>query len=177
MPTVKKIDIVERLAEDFKTSNVAISTKVTGLSVNQLNSLRSHLRTNGLSYKVIKNTLANIAADNAGKPEFKELLDGPTGLVIGEGDPIESLKLLVSFAKNNELDLSVFAIAMDGQTYDSSQINTLVKLPSRIELIAKLVGMLASQPQRLVTALAGPSTSIVTILSNVLNQKKLEDNI
>ena len=67
MPTVKKIDIVERLAEDFKTSNVAISTKVTGLSVNQLNSLRSHLRTNGLSYKVIKNTLANIAADNAGK--------------------------------------------------------------------------------------------------------------
>ena len=72
--------------------------------------------------------------------------------------------------------MSVFAIAMDGQTYDSTQINTLVKLPSRIELIAKLVGMLASQPQRLVTALAGPSTSIVTILSNVLNQKKLEEN-
>ncbi len=65
---------------------------------------------------------------------------------------------------------------MDGQTYDSTQINTLVKLPSRIELIAKLVGMLAAPPQRLVTVLAGPSTSIVTILSNVLNQKKLEDN-
>ena len=122
-----------------------------------------------------------IAAKAAGfqealKPEFKELLDGPTGLVIGEGDPIESLKLLVSFVKSNDIDLSVFAIAMDGQTYDSSHVNTLVKLPSRIELLSKLVGMLASQPQRLVTALAGPSTSIVTILSNVLKQKQIEEN-
>lgn len=176
MPTVKKIDMVEKLTEDFKTSNVAISTKLTGLSVNQLTSLRAHLRTNGLSYKVIKNTLANIAADNAGKPEFKELLDGPTGLVIGDGDPIESLKLLVSFLKSNDIDLSVFAIAMDGQTYDSSQVNTLVKIPSRIESLSKLVGMIAAQPQRLVTALAEPSRSIVTILSNVLNQKQIEEN-
>lgn len=176
MPTVKKIDTVEKLTEEFKTSNVAISTKLTGLSVNQLTSLRAHLRTNGLSYKVIKNTLANIAADNAGKPEFKELLDGPTGLVIGDGDPIESLKLLVSFLKSNDIDLSVFAIAMDGQTYDSSHVNTLVKIPSRIELLSKLVGMISAQPQRLVTALAEPSRSIVTILSNVLKQKQIEEN-
>jgi ribosomal protein L10 len=72
--------------------------------------------------------LANIAAQNAGKPEFKDLMDGPTGLVIGSGDPIESLKLLVSFAKSNDMDVSIFAIAMEGQTYDSSQVIELAKL-------------------------------------------------
>ena len=172
MPTVKKINIVEKLTQDFQSSNVAISTKVTGLSVNQLTSLRAHLRTNGLSYQVIKNTLANIAAENAGKPEFKDLMDGPTGLVIGSGDPIESLKLLVSFVKNNDMDVSIFAIAMEGQTYDSSQVIELAKLPSRNELLTNFVGLLASPAQRLVTVLVRPSISIVTILSNILDQKQ-----
>lgn len=172
MPTVKKINIVEKLTQDFQSSNVAISTKVTGLSVNQLTSLRAHLRTNGLSYQVIKNTLANIAAENAGKPEFKDLMDGPTGLVIGSGDPIESLKLLVSFVKNNDMDVSIFAIAMEGLTYDSSQVIELAKLPSRNELLTNFVGLLASPAQRLVTVLVRPSISIVTILSNILDQKQ-----
>ena len=99
MPTEQKVESVALLKEKFENASIVISADYTGMSVTAMTSFRHALRDQGVEFRVIKNSLAFLAADAANKPLLKEIIEGPTGVAIGVGDPVEPARALVDFIK------------------------------------------------------------------------------
>lgn len=178
MPTQKKVKAVEDLVEKLSRVTVAVSTDFSGMSVNAMTALRRHLRDQGVEYRVVKNTLAERAAEATEHPEFKELLQGPTALAFGYDDPIAPIKALVDYVRANRLPVVLRAAAIDGRVYRDAQLTALATLPTKEVLVGRLVGQLSSPITRLVSALNRPLQGLVTVLNgplqgltNVLNQR------
>jgi large subunit ribosomal protein L10 len=182
MPTAKKIRDVEALTDKLLKSSVAIATGFTGASVNSMTELRKHLRSEGIEYKVVKNTLVEIAADIAGRPEVKWLLEGPTAIAFGEGDPTVHIKSIVGYLRANRLPIIVRGAMLDGRVFTGVELTELVNLPSRDILNAQFVGLLGGLLVRLVTsmnrplqglsnALNAPLTSLATVLHRRIEQQ------
>ena len=168
MPTPKKNRDVEELTDRLSRSTAAIATGISGISVNIMTDLRSHLRTQGIEYKVVKNTLTERAADAAGQPQVKEMLEGPTGLAFGYGDPVEHVKTIMEYVRANRLPVVVRAAALEGRIFRDSQLTALTTLPSRDVLAAQLVGQLSSPLVRLVTVLNQPLQGLANVLNGPL---------
>jgi large subunit ribosomal protein L10 len=168
MPTQKKIDAVEKLSQELSGCTVTVATDFSGMSVKAMVDLRSHLKEQGVEYRVVKNTLAQRAADAAGQPAIKEILDGPTGFAMGYGDPLVLVKLLVEYARANRLPLQVRGMVLDGIAYKDQAARDLATLPSREELASRLVGQLSSPLVRLATVLNGPLQGLANTLNGPL---------
>tara|TARA_B100001013_G_scaffold230644_1_gene141546 strand:- start:608 stop:1213 length:606 start_codon:yes stop_codon:yes gene_type:complete len=166
MPTQKKIEEVERLADKFSKATVAIAADFSSTSVQNMTDLRKHLKEGEIEFRVVKNTLAERAAEVAGRPEIKELLAGPTGLALGFGDELTPIKMIVEYVRANRLLVKVrSATMMDGRVYNESQLATLITLPPKEVLAAQLLGQMASLLIRLVRSMNQPLQG----LSNVMN--------
>ena len=168
MPPPKKTRDVEELTDRLSRSAVAIATGISGTSVNIMTELRSHLRTQGIEYRVVKNTLTERAADAAGRPQVKEILEGPTGLAFGYGDPIEHVKTIIEYVRANRLPIVVRAAVLEGRVFRDAQLAALNTLPSRDVLAAQLVGQLASPLVRLATVLNQPIQGLANVLNGPL---------
>ena len=138
------------------------------MSVNTMTELRRHLQGQGIEYRVVKNTLTERAAAAAGHPEFKELLEGPTGLAFGYGDAIGPVKVLTDYIRTNRLPMVVRAAALEGRVFRDAQLAALTTLPPREVLTAQLVGQLALPIVRLVTVLNQPLLGLVNVLNGPL---------
>lgn len=133
-----KAAAVAELAESFRESNGAVLTEYRGLSVKQLQTLRRSLGESA-SYAVAKNTLAKIAAKDAGIELDESLLTGPTAIAFITGDPVEAAKGLRDFAKDNT-PLVIKGGFLDGKPLSADEIKKLADLESREVLLAKLAG-------------------------------------
>ncbi len=141
-----KAAAVAELVDSFQESTGAVLTEYRGLTVKQLQDLRSSLGENA-HYAVVKNTLTQIAAKEAGVAGFDDLLTGPTAIAFINGDVVEAAKGLRDFAKANPA-LIIKGGYLDGRTIDVSEISKIADLESREVLLAKLAGgMLASLSQ------------------------------
>jgi len=141
----KAADVAE-LVESFQDSAGAVLTEYRGLSVKQLQTLRRALGENA-TYAVVKNTLTQIAATQAGIDGFDALLTGPTAIAFINGDVVEAAKGLRDFARANP-SLVIKGGVLDGKPLDAKEIAKLADLESREVLLAKLAGgMLASLSQ------------------------------
>jgi large subunit ribosomal protein L10 len=141
-----KAAAVAELVDSFQESTGAVLTEYRGLTVKQLQDLRSSLGENA-HYAVVKNTLTQIAAKEAGVAGFDDLLTGPTAIAFINGDVVEAAKGLRDFAKANPA-LVIKGGYLDGKTLDVSEISKIADLESREVLLAKLAGgMLASLSQ------------------------------
>lgn len=141
-----KAAAVAELVESFQESAGAVLTEYRGLSVKQLQELRRSLGENA-NYAVVKNTLTQIAAKEAGVDGVDDLLSGPTAIAFINGDVVEAAKGLRDFAKANPA-LVIKGGYLDGKTLDPSEIAKLADLESREVLLGKLAGgMLASLSQ------------------------------
>jgi large subunit ribosomal protein L10 len=141
-----KAAAVAELSETFRESAGAVLTEYRGLTVKQLQDLRRALGENA-NYAVVKNTLTQIAARDAGVEGFDDLLTGPTAIAFINGDVVEAAKGLRDFAKANP-SLVIKGGVLDGKPLDASEIARLADLESREVLLAKLAGgMLASLSQ------------------------------
>ena len=165
MPTEKKIRDVETLTDKLSKSSVAIATDFRGASVNSMTELRKYLRSEGIEYRVVKNTLVERAADAAGRPEAKGLLEGPTAIAFGDGDPTIHIKTIMGYVRANRLPITVRGAMLDGRVFTGVELTELVNLPSRDVLNGQLVGQLGGLLVRLVTSMNRPLQG----LSNVLN--------
>ena len=168
MPPVKKVRIVEQLVDKLSRCSVAVATDLRGMSVNDMTQLRHHLRAQGIEYRAIKNTLAERAAEATGHPEIKEILEGPTGLAFGYGDPVQPVKTLMEYIRTNRIPMVVRAAVLEGRVFNGAQLSVLSTLPSRKVLVAQLTGQLASPLVRLVTVLNQPMVGLMNTLSNPL---------
>ncbi len=146
MARADKQAAVAEIAESFGDSAGAVLTEYRGLTVKELQDLRRSLGANA-NYAVVKNTLAKLAAKEAGIDGFDDLLTGPTAIAFIKGDVVEAAKGLRDFAKANPA-LIIKGGFVDGASMDAKEIGKLADLESREVLLGKLAGaMLASLSQ------------------------------
>ncbi|MFT2015708.1 50S ribosomal protein L10 [Streptomyces sp. 796.1] len=166
-----KAAAVAELTDKFRSSNAAVVTAYTGLSVAQLKELRRALGENA-QYSVAKNTLTKIAANEAGISSLDDLFTGSTAIAFVTGDPVESAKGLRDFAKENP-HLVIKGGVLDGKPLSAEEISKLAELESREVLLAKLAGaMKGKQSQAAALFQALPSKFVRT--AEALRAKQAE---
>ena len=165
MPAPKKVAQVELLTERFTDSSIVVGTGVTHMTASDMVELRRALRTQQVEYRVVKNTLAAIAADRAGRPQIAELLTGPTGLVITQGDALDAVKALEEYRTTSRSALTVSGSFMDGKLLTPADVGILASLPPKPQLIASLTGQLQAILRGVVTTLNAPQQHVVSVLN------------
>src|SRR4051812_15944320 len=138
----QKAAAVAEIAQNIQESDAVFAVDYRGLSVPQAAELRSKLREADARFQVVKNTLTLRAADQAGAEALKELLEGPTALTFVRGDAAAAAKALRDYARATEL-LPFKGGLMDGNPLSPDDISAIARLPSRQQLYAQLVGVVA----------------------------------
>ena len=170
MPTEAKERIIAELAEAFAKAKVVIATNYSGMSVNQMTDLRRRLREQGAEFRVVKNRLALLAAQQAGNDLVPQLLDGVTGIAFGYDDPVVVAKALDGYIRATRASLTVRNAIIDGQLYDTAYVAVLAAIPPKEELLARLVGQLNAPVSRLVHVLNGTVQGLATVLQRRAEQ-------
>ena len=163
-----KAAVVAEMKEKLESAQGAVLVGFTGLTVADVTKLRRKFREGGVEYKVIKNTLTRIAADELGYDGLDSHLEGPTALAYSAEDAVAPAKILKAFIKET---LTVKAGLVDGQVIDAAAVNALADLPSREELIAKLLGSMQAPVSGLVNVLQGNIRNVVYALEAVRAKK------
>ncbi len=171
MPTEKGKALVAEMSEIFSNSSLIIAAEYRGIDVTQMTALRQQLRSKGARFKVIKNTFARIAADESGKSSLKDVMNGPIGFVVSDSDPAEAAKALVKYASENELPINILGGMLGADLLDQSKIKSLAILPSKEELLSKMMGSMKSPVSGIVMVMNGPIRSLVNVL-----QRHVENN-
>ncbi len=161
----------EQLRATFGEVNTLFLLDNRGLSVNEVNELRSKVRQSNGSYRVVKNSVVRLAVDGTDFAPLADHLTGPKALAWTSDDPVALAKALRDFIKGHPA-LSMEHAWLDGQVLDSAQAAQIADLPSREELVARLLYMLQSPMRRLVTALNGPIQNLASVLGQVADTKE-----
>ncbi|MBD2758033.1 50S ribosomal protein L10 [Yimella sp. cx-573] len=145
---------IAELTGKFRESGAAVLTEYRGLTVAQLTNLRNELREHA-TYAVVKNTLTERAAAEAGVTAFDGQLVGPSAIAFVTGDPVEAAKKLRDFSKANPL-LVIKGGVLDGKPLSAEEITKLASLESREVLLAKLAGAMNASLSKAVYLFAAP---------------------
>jgi large subunit ribosomal protein L10 len=165
--------VVSEVREDLQQAKTAIVTDYRGLNVEQVTRLRRALRAENVKYVVVKNTLATIAAREAGVEVLETYLEGPTAIAYGFDDPVAPAKLLTKFAK--EFDkLEIRGGLLEGTLIDPARIKALADLPAREVLLAQVAGAFASPMTGFAGAAQGILRKFVGTLDAVREKKAAE---
>src|SRR6476620_10679034 len=162
MAKPEKSAAIAELTDKCRSSGAAVLTEYRGLTVSQLTQLRSSLREHA-SYAVVKNTLTEIAAKEAGVTAFEGHLSGPSAIAFVTGDPVEAAKGLRDFAKANPL-LVIKAGVLDGKPLTADEIKKLADLESREVLLAKLAGAMNASLSKAVYLFAAPLSQTARVV-------------
>ena len=149
-----KQPIVQEISENIKDAQSVVVVDYRGLTVAEDTQLRKALREAGVSYKVYKNTLVNRAIAGTEFESLKESLEGPSAFAISKDDATSPARILAKFAKTAPA-LEIKAGVVEGTFYDANGMKAIANVPSREELLSKLLGSLQSP---------------ITNLARVLNQ-------
>ena len=172
MARAEKQAAVAEIVESFNGSAGAVLTEYRGLTVKQLQDLRRSLGANA-NYAVVKNTLAKLAAKDAGITGFDDLLTGPTAIAFINGDVVEAAKGLRDFAKANPT-LVIKGGVLDGKPLDAKEVAKLADLESREELMGKLAGAMLASLSQAVYLLNAPLAQAAR-LAGALQAKRAEE--
>jgi large subunit ribosomal protein L10 len=164
MPTAAKAAIIDELADQLGRAKLTIIADYRGLKVSDLQGLRRTLTPVGAEVRVAKNTLTTLAATKAGIDGMEALLEGPTALVLAYQDPVQASKIISDFVRTSRV-LTVRGGVLDSRVVSAPEVDTIATLPSREELLAKLLGMLASPMARAAGVLSGPVRSLPYLLN------------
>ena len=165
-----KAAAVAQLKEEFSSSSAVVLTEYRGLTVKNLKDLRRSLGEDA-SYAVAKNTLALIAAREAGVEGLDAQLTGPTALAFVKGDVATAAKTLRDFAKANPL-LVIKGGVMDGRVLDAESVKKLADLESREVLLAKLAGAMNGNLAKAAGLFAAPLSQAARVLAALTDQKQ-----
>lgn len=167
----QKEEVIATVAEKIKESKAIVFTDYRGLTVEEMTELRRELRSKGIELKVMKQTLFEIAAKNAGADiDMTSLANHPVAIAFGK-DEVEAPKVIHEFSKKNE-KLEMVGGALNGQTISMEQLRSLALMPTREEMYAKIVGSLASPLRGMVTVLSGNMRGLVSVLLQYADTKK-----
>lgn len=162
---------VKELQDKFGKAKSLVITDYIGLDVAEMTELRAKLREAGVDYKVVKNTLAKIAANNSDLSEINELFSGPTAIAFGIDDVVSPAKILDDFSEDHEL-LEIKGGFLNGEVISKEKVESLAKIPSREQLLAKAFASMKSPITGLVNVLSGNMRNFVSVLSQIKDQKE-----
>ena len=163
MERAEKIELVATLHQVFKTTGVIVVAHNKGLTVNQVNDLRSKMSLAGATVKVAKNRLAKLALDGTDAHGIKDLFVGPT-MVAYAADPVSAPKVASAFAKGNE-KFVLLGGALGKTVMDAAAVKALADLPSLDELRARLIGMIQTPATRIAGVLQAPASQLARVLN------------
>ncbi len=166
----EKAEIIDRLQQDFSRCNIGILTDYRGISTPDIIILRRRLRKSGIEYKVVKNTLARLAAERAGKDYLVSSLDGPVAIAFGYGDITEPARVLTDYIRTSKVSLDIKGGFLGNRLLTSEDVTTLSTLPSREVLLAKVMGGMQSPILALVNCLVTPIRGIIGVLQARIKQ-------
>ena len=163
---------VQELTEKMRSAKAIYLTDFKGLNVVKTTELRRKFREASVDYRVVKNTLAQIAAKNAGLDMLLDYLTGPTGLAFGVKDPIIPAKILTEFTRDETIKLKVKVGVVDGKMIDPKEIKQLAMLPSREVLLSQVMAGLQAPIAGFVGALGGILQKFVATVDAVAKHKE-----
>jgi len=148
----QKEEEVKVLAEKMKDAKLILLTDYRGINVADVTALRTNIRDAKAEYKVIKNNIIKRALNSNGETGLDNILEGPTALIMSEGDYLEPLKAIYEFSKNNEF-YKIKGGIIEGKVLTQEELITLAKLPSRQELLGMLAGALLGNISKFAVAI------------------------
>jgi len=166
----EKEAVVKELTDKFSSAKSLVITDYLGLNVAEMTELRSKLREAGVEFKVVKNTLATIAANDVEMDEMTKYFSGPTAIAFGEEDAVSPAKILVEYAKDHEV-LEVKAGLLNGEIIAKEKVEALAEIPSREELLAKAFASMKAPLTGLVNVLQGNIRGLVQVLNQIKEEK------
>ena len=171
MPNQSNIKKVEILTDKFKNSSAMYFARYTGMDVDQATKLRMEFTDNNIDFYIAKNTLSKIAAKNAGfENTFDEILSGQIAIAYASENPTAPAKVIKNFSEDNEC-LEVVGLYFDGELYDPSKYKELADLPSKEELLTKLVCGLNSPMTKVAFSLKSVMSKLAGTLTSLQGQK------
>jgi large subunit ribosomal protein L10 len=167
-----KVAAVAEIADEFRGASASVVTEYRGLTVAQLTALRRALGPD-VSYRIAKNTLVKLAAEDAGVDGLDTLLTGPTAIAFVTGEPVDAAKALRDFAKDNKA-LIIKGGFMDGNALSVDEVNRIADLESREVLLAKLAGAMKGNLSKAAGLFAAPASQVAR-LAQALADKRAAD--
>ena len=165
----QKAAVVEEIAAQIQDAEAVFAVDYRGISVPQAAELRARLRDADATFRVVKNSLTERAADKAGASALQELLDGPTAFTFVRGDAAVAAKALADFGRAART-LAFKGGLLGEETLTADQINSIARLPARDQLHAQLVGMVASPITGVVRGLNALIAGVAIQLSQIAEQ-------
>jgi len=157
-----KETFVANLKDVFNTSAVVVVAQNTGLTVSEMNELRSAMRDAGGQIKVIKNKLTKIALDGTPLSAIEEYLNGPSMLAYSD-DPVAAPKIAIKFAKEND-NFVVLGGSLPEKKIDLGEVQQLASLPSLDELRAKILGLINTPAGNIASLVNTPGTNLAQVV-------------
>lgn len=172
MPNIEaKKKVVAELQEKLENATLVVFTDYRGLTVDEMTALRNKLRSPGVEYQVIKNTMMEFALKNSGHEDLIEHIAGPNAVIFSNEDPVGPAKSVYEFIKQYK-KLEVKVGMLEGQLVEADKIKALAELPSREVLIAQVLGTMQAPITSLVYVLNANLTGLVRALDQIREQKQ-----
>lgn len=165
---------VETLHADLQQVASLVLTTFEGLTVQQDTELRRAIQAAGGSYRVVKNTLAELAAKETPAAPLLNELAGVNSIAYTTGDPVALAKILTKYAKDNPA-FTFRAGLVEGRVVSVDELEALAALPTHKELLAQLLGLLQAPAQRLVTVLSAPGRQLAVVMGQAEKEKKFKE--
>ncbi len=166
----QKKQIVKDLADKAKVAKSIVFVDYKGMQVKDVTELKKQLREAGVEYLVSRKTLINLALKNAGVEANVRELEGQVAVSFSNEDEVVAAKIIDKFAKTNE-HLKMLGGVLGTQVMNESEVKALAKVPSKEELLSKLVGSLKSPISGFVNVMGGNLRGLVQVLNAIKEQK------
>jgi large subunit ribosomal protein L10 len=162
---------LEALTEQFKNAKAAMVVGFQKMTVAKDQELRNQLREAGVSYEVVKNTLARRASEGTALEEAAGHFKGVTAVALTNGDPVGLSKAISKFTKANPDIFTFKAGVVEGKVVALNEVEAIATLPSKEELIAKIMFLINCQAQRLATVISAVPRNLAVVIKQVSEQK------
>jgi len=173
-PKSKKEQELNALKKDLAEAKNLIVAQFKGITVEQDTELRGKIRATGSKYRVVKNTLAKIAAKGTPAEGLAKSLEGSTSIAYNNSDPVALAKALTAYAKANPV--FVFKAGMvEGRVVNIADLGAIASLPSKEELIVKVLFLLNAPAQGLATVVNGVARNLAVVVGQAIEQKKFQE--
>ncbi|WP_029893961.1 50S ribosomal protein L10 [Desulfohalovibrio reitneri] len=172
MNRAEKAEVIASLKGAAQSASIAVVADFKGMSVEEMTGLRVKCRENGVSFQVVKNTLARIALAESDHEIVGERLTENNAIAFGYDDPVVAAKVFTSFQKEfPKSKLALKFASLQGKLLEEEAVKDLSKLPSREELLSKLLGTMNAVPQSFVGLLANVPRGMLNVLTAIKDQK------
>ena len=162
---------LEELTQRFRDAKAAMVVGFQKMTVAKDQELRNQLREAGVSYEVVKNTLARRASEGTALEGANEHFKGVTAVALSNGDPVGLSKAISKFAKANPDIFTFKAGIVEGKVVALNEVEAIASLPSKEELISKVMFLINCQAQRLVTVISAVPRNLAIVIKQIGEQK------